>query len=416
MDRVIEKKKGLKKKHLLYILGVIFLLFLCYLIFFRKNYSVLKVESDQITTESVVRGQFNDYIRVIGNVAPITTIYLDAIESGRVEKRLIEEGSMVKKGDIILVLSNPSLNLEILQTEAQVAYYENELRNTQITMEKEKLTIQQEKLQLDLEVGRAKRKSEQSSKLFKENLISREEYLQALEDYDFKKKDRELVLERQKQDNLYRKVQMTSLNERLANMRESLILAREKLESLKVKAPVDGQLGMLNAEIGQSISQGSRIGQINVLSNFKIEARIDEIYIDRTRPGLDAAIDRDDRKFPLHVKKVYPDVRDGQFKTDLVFSGIRPDNIRIGQTYHIDLELGQPAWAVMVPRGGFFQNTGGQWIYVLDPSGKYALKRPIKIGRQNPQFYEVTEGLKPGEKVITSGYDSFGDNEKLILN
>ena len=204
--------------------------------------------------------------------------------------------------------------------------------------------------------------------------------------------------------------------ESTVKMRMTLQLVYERLENLNVKAPVDGQLGMLDAEIGQSIGRGTRIGQINVLTNYKVQAMIDEHYIDRVRHGLAGTSDRQEQKYNLTVRKVYPEVRQGQFRIDMVFDGDKPENIRTGQTYYINLELGQPQDAIMLPRGGFFQTTGGQWVYVLDKSGSYATKRNIRIGKQNPQFYEVLEGLSPGERVITSGYENFGDNDKLILN
>jgi HlyD family secretion protein len=208
---------------------------------------------------------------------------------------------------------------------------------------------------------------------------------------------------------------MKTLEIDLGKMRQMLDLVHERLGDLNVKSPVDGQLGMLDAEIGQSINGGQRIGQVNVIDNFKVNAKIDEHYIDRVVRGLAATLDRNGANFNLAVKKVYPDVRDGQFKIDLVFEGSKPENIRTGQTYHVKLELGESQKALMIPRGGFFQSTGGQWIFVVNEAGTEAVKRPIKIGKQNPQYYEVLEGLKSGEKVITSGYEVFGTNERLTM-
>lgn len=225
----------------------------------------------------------------------------------------------------------------------------------------------------------------------------------------------DLMNKRQQQDSLFRNLQVTQITANLENMQRNLNLVKEQLDFLEVKAPLDGQLGTLDAEIGQSINRGQRIGQINVLTSFKIEADVDEHYIERIKQGLFGYIEKEADTLLLKIRKVYPDVREGRFKIDLVFCDSLPSHIRTGQTYYIKLELGEPIEAVQIPRGGFFQNTGGQWIYVLDKSGKFAIKRNIKIGRQNPQYYEILEGLLPGEKVITSGYDAMGDNERVVL-
>ena len=415
MDTIIEKKKGLKKKHIPYIIGgVLFLVALLWLIF-GNHASKLNVDAKRISVQSVTRGEFNDYIRVSGQVQPISTIQLSAIEGGMMEAKLVEEGADVRKGEIIARLSNPMLNLNILDSEAQLAEKQNFLRNTQVAMEQDRLTLKKEKLQLDLDVTRKQRKYEQYKKLYEENLTSKEDYMQAKEDYEFAKDGRQLVVERQKQDSIYRTVQIEQMEESLHNMRQNLVLIRQRNDNLNIKAPIDGQLGLLDVEIGQNIPTGGRIGQISVLSDYKVEAMIDEHYIDRVRTGLDATFERQDNNFALRVRKVYPEVREKQFRTEFMFEGERPDNIRAGQTYYISLQLGQPVEAVLIPRGPFYQTTGGQWIFVVTSDGKKAVKRKITIGRQNPNYYEVTSGLEPGESVITSGYDTFGTAEELIL-
>lgn len=251
--------------------------------------------------------------------------------------------------------------------------------------------------------------------LYKEQLISREEYRLAKESYEFSLDGHDLVVERQKQDSIYRSVQIDQLEDDLDNMRLNMSLVRQRMDNLNVKAPIDGQLGLLNVEIGQSITSGAMLGQINVLSDYKVEALIDEHYIDRVQQGLDGTFERQDRNFALRVRKVYPEVREKQFKADFVFEGERPDNIRTGQTYYINLQLGQPAQAVLIPRGAFYQTTGGKWIFVLQPEGSRVVRRAITIGRQNPVYYEILSGLEPGEQVITSGYDTFGEGQELIL-
>jgi len=415
MDIILEKKKGLRKKHIPYITGASILLILIIWMVFGNHNSRLSVEKDKLMIENVSKGEFNDYIRINGQVEPINTIQLSAIEGGMVEQKVVEEGSMVRRGDVIVRLKNPMLNLTILDSEAQLAEKQNFLRNTQVQMEQEKLSLKKEKLQLDLDVERKRRKFKQYTQLNAEKLTSQEEYLQAREDFEFAVNSRKLVMERQKQDSIYRGIQIKQMEESLHNMRENMMLVRQRIDNLNVKAPVDGQLGSLDVEIGQSVSAGVRMGQISVLSDYKIEALIDEHYIDKVRAGLNATFERQDKNFKLRVRKVYPEVHDKQFKTDFVFAGSRPENIRAGQTYYINLQLGQPGVAVMVPRGSFYQTTGGQWIFVVSKDGRKATRRTITIGRQNPQYYEVLTGLQPGEKVITSGYETFGDSQELVL-
>ena len=415
MDRVIEKKKGLKMKHL-YIAGAIVIFgFFVYQILFAGHESVFRAERDKLTISTVEDGLFNDYITIIGQVEPISTIYLDVEEGGKVEEIYIEEGEMVEEDDIILKLRNTDLNTTIMNSESQLAYHANELRNTQIQIEQQQIQNKQQKLQIDLKVVQAKRRFNQYERLYREELVAREDYLQAKEDYELSLKEQELTYQKMVQDSIFRTNQRTSMDESLENTRLSLQMARERLENLHVKAPVSGQLGLLDAEIGQSISRGQRLGLIHILTDFKINAKIDEHYIDRVRRELPAAFDRSGVNYRLTVKKVYPEVREGQFRIDLVFEGEMPENIRTGQTYHIKLELGQSEKAVLLARGGFFQSTGGQWVYVLNENGTEATKRSIRIGKQNPQYYEVLEGLRPGEQVITSGYELFGENDKIVL-
>lgn len=415
MDKVIEKKKGLRPKHIIWVAGGLVSAFLLYNVIFAESGSTFRTEKDKVTISTVEDGLFNDYITVIGQVEPITTIYLDAIESGQIQERFIEEGSMVRKGDVILRLENRQLYQTILNSEAALAEKENYLRNTRISFETELIQSRKNLLDSRFRLNRKKRSFEQNKALFYDELISKEDYLQAKEDYEYEGNMLEINKVKAKNDSLIRLTSMQSLETDLVKMRQMLLLVRERLDNLNVKAPVDGQLGMLDAEVGQRINEGQRIGQINVLDNFKINALIDEHYIDRVVRDLPASLDRNGTNFNLKVRKVYPEVRNGQFEIDMVFNGSTPDNIRTGQTYHIKLELGESAKAVMLPRGGFFQSTGGQWVYVLTNDGSEATKRNIKIGKQNPQYYEVLEGLNAGEKVITSGYEMFGTNDKIVL-
>lgn len=414
MDTKIERKQRIPRKYLPIIGGVTFIVVAMLYFMLRDTASTMTVEKERLTIATVERGEFNDYIRVIGQVMPNRIVYMDAVEGGRVEERLKEEGAMVKAGDVILRLSNPLLNIGIMQSEADLAYQENELRNTRISMEQEHLRLKQERIGLHKDRMVKQRRYEQYSRLIKEQLIAQEEFLLAQEAYQAVKEQMEVIDERIRQDSIFRESQVNSLDENIRNMKRSLALVRERIENLKVKAPIDGQVGNLEAQIGQSIAAGEHIGQI-ITADLKVQAQIDEHYVERIVPKLPADFTRDGASYQLEVTKPYPEVKEGQFRTDLQFTAGRPENIRAGQTYHINLQLGDPTWAVLVPRGGFFQISGGRWMYVVDESGKFATRRPVRIGRQNPQFYEVVEGLKPGDRVIVSGYELFGDNEKLIL-
>lgn len=415
MDRKIERKKGIRPKHIIYgVLGLAVIFFLVKIIK-DSNISSLRVEKDKITIEEVQNGDFDDFIRTNGTVEPISTIYLDAEEGGRVKEILIEEGAKVEKGDVILILENRSVYMDIMNSESNLAQKQNYLRQTRISFENALIESKRLLLNSGFDIIKKKRNFEQLNALYNDELVSKEMYLQAKEDYEYAVQLQEINKLKMQNDSMIRITEMSQLETELRKMDETLVLVRERLNNLNVKAPVDGQLGMLDAEIGQSIGQGVRIGQINVLTDYKIEALIDEHYIDRVKKNLSATFERQNKLFNLNVKKVYPEVRNAQFKIDLVFTDERPDNIRTGQTYYINLQLGEPQKSLLVSLGGFFNSTGGQWIYVVDPSGDFATKRKIQIGRKNPKYYEVVSGLEAGEEVITSGYDLFGDNDKLIL-
>ena len=418
MDKIIEKKTGWRvaftKKALPWWLGALLLVFVIYLIA-RPNNKTLRVDKDTVTISAAVKGEFNDYIRISGRVQPMTTIQLSPQEGGIVEKILIEEGSPVKAGDAILVLKNDNLDMQILNSEAELAEKENIQRNTQISMEQQKLNVRQNVLEYGVQVERLRRAYEQQKALYEDKLIAREEYLKAEEDYRLAKQKYDLVCERAVQDSLYRSTQINRMEESLESMILNMQMIRKRKSNLVVKAPIDGELGLLDVVLGQSIAAGTKIGQINSVGTYKVEAQIDEHYIDRVIAGLEATFERQGETYSTLIRKVYPEVRDGKFKADFKFDGEQPDNIRAGQTYYLNLQLGQPEEAVIVPRGTFYQKTGGKWIYVVNKDGTKAVKREIRIGRQNPQYYEVLEGLEPGEKVITSGYDTYGDSDVLVF-
>lgn len=414
MDRPIEKK-SFPRRYAGYIAAAVVAVALLAWLIFGSTASTMTIDSNEITISDVTRGEFDDYVRLNGQVVPIQVVQISPEEGGIVREKVVEEGTRVHKGDVILRLSNSSLDLQILNAEAELAEKQNLLRNTQITMQQDQLNNRTEQATLDMDCERKLRAYKQNSRLYNEKLISQEEFLKSREDYDLARRKQQLIGQRLNQDSLYRHVQMEQMEDNLQNMRKNVLLVRERKNKLEVRSNIDGELGLLDVELGQNIQAGQNIGQINDLSDFKIETNIDEHYIDRVRAGLTATITRDGKQYQLRVRKVYPEVRNGSFRTDFVFEGTRPEQMRSGQTYYVELALGKSSQATLIPRGTFFQITGGNWIFVLDRSNKKAYRRNISIARQNPQYYEVTEGLEPGERVITSGYEAFKDNEVLIL-
>ena len=414
MDRQIEKKSFLRR-YAWYIAAAAALAALLVWIVLGTTANTTTVDASDITISDVTRGKFDDYVRLNGQVLPIQVVQISPEEGGIVREKVVEEGTRVRKGDVILRLSNSNLDLQILNAEAELAEKQNLLRNTQVAMQQDRLNNRTEQATLDTDCDRKRRAYEQNARLYKERLISKEVYLQSREDYKLARRKQSLISQRLKQDSLYRHVQMAQMEDNLDNMRRNVLLVRDRKNKLEVRSAIDGELGLLDVELGQNIAAGQNIGQINDLSDFKVQAQIDEHYIDRVRPGLSASFSRDGKTYRLRVRKVYPEVRNGTFRTDFVFVGERPAQMRSGQTFYVELALGKSQQTTLIPRGTFFQTTGGNWIFVLDKSGRKAYRRNISIARQNPQYYEVTDGLEPGERVITSGYEAFKDNEVLVI-
>ena len=414
MDRQIEKKSFLRR-YAWYVAAAAALAALLVWIVLGTTASTMTIDATDITISDVTRGKFDDYVRLNGQVLPIQVVQISPEEGGIVREKVVEEGTRVRKGDVILRLSNSNLDLQILNAEAELAEKQNLLRNTQVAMQQDRLNNRTEQATLDTDCARKRRAYEQNARLYKERLISKEVYLQSREDYKLARRKQSLISQRLKQDSLYRHVQMAQMEDNLDNMRKNVLLVRDRKNKLEVRSAIDGELGLLDVELGQNIAAGQKIGQINDLSDFKVQAQIDEHYIDRVRPGLSASFSRGGKIYRLRVRKVYPEVRNGTFRTDFVFVGERPAQMRSGQTFYVELALGKSQQATLIPRGTFFQTTGGNWIFVLDKSGRKAYRRNISIARQNPQYYEVTDGLEPGERVITSGYEAFKDNEVLVI-
>jgi len=415
MDRKIEKKRWTPKKLTGIAGGVIVGVLIIYQIGFSDKSSRLNVERQRLVISTVKRGDFQEFIPVIGTVIPIKTIYLDAIEGGSVEHLFLEAGSYVNKGDPILRLANTNLLLDIMYREAELFQQSNNLRNTRLAMEENRLALKAQLIELDYRIKQSKRNYDTQAELVDKSLIAKQQFDAAYDEYEYLQQTRDLTMESHKQDSIFREVQLEQLEESLVRMEANLKIVKQNLDNLTIKAPVSGQLTSLNAEIGESKSRGERLGQIDVMDGFKLRVNIDEYYISRVAIGQTGTFTFAGDQYKLAVKKVYPEVLNGRFEVDMEFVGEEPEGIRRGQSQHIRLELGDPSEALLLARGGFFQKTGGQWVYLLEESENVAVKQPIRLGRQNTDVFEVLEGLKPGDKVITSSYDTFGDIDKLMI-
>ena len=416
MDRQIEKKKWTPKKIATIGVPTVFILLVFYMLVFGDKSSKLNVDVEKITISTVSKGEFQEFIPIMGSVEPIKTIELSSDEGGRIEHRFIESGTKVSKGDPILRFSNTNLLLTILNNEAQVNRASNDLRSTRLMMEQNALSLRNQLLNLDYDIASQRRAYEREKALMDKGLGSKEAFENARDQYLFSKKRRDLTIAQQRQDSLFRMTQIAALETSLKGMQANLTIVKQKQDNLTLRAPIDGHLTSLTAEIGETKSPGERLGQIDVLDHFKVRARIDEYYINRIEKGRMGSFELSGQSYRLSVDKIYLEVTDGRFEVDLVFpDGVNPGGIRRGQTLHIKLELGDLEEAVLLARGGFYQKTGGQYVYVVDESGNFAVRRDIKLGRYNPQVFTVLEGLEIGDQVITSSYDTFNDIDKLIL-
>jgi HlyD family secretion protein len=415
MDRKIERKKWTPKKIALIAVVGFFVFFTLYSFVISESGSRLNVDRDRITISTVQQGEFLEFIPVSGTVIPLRTIYLDAVEGGRVQKIHIEDGSFVEEGDTILTLTNNTLQLDVFNREAQILEQINNLQNTRLNLQQQRLQLRDQVLNHEYQMMNRKRIYNQNKELWEKQLISEREYLDSKEAYEQTIRQLDLVSETLRLDSLATESQLRHIESSLTRMMTNLELVQRSLDNLVLTAPVNGQLTSLNAEIGESKVRGERLGQVDILEGFRVRASIDEHYIARINIGQRGEFDFAGQTYTLEITRVYPQVRDGRFEVDLEFIGDEPANIRRGQTLRIRLALGALEQATLLARGGFFQRTGGQWVYVVSTSGDQAIKRNIRLGRQNPQYFEVIEGLEPGEQVITSSYDGFGDIDRLIL-
>ncbi|MGB3464907.1 MAG: efflux RND transporter periplasmic adaptor subunit [Cyclobacteriaceae bacterium] len=415
MDRKIKKSKWTIKRISIIAVSLAFGAFLIYSFALAPGGSKLNVNLEKINVAAVHEGEFREFIPVDGNVLPIKTIRLDAIEGGVVEKKLSEGGVLIEKGDTILKLSNNNLLQNYVREETQAFRLVNDLENTKLGLRRNQFDLQRRFTELDFQIDAARDNLERSKPLFKDSIISEQEYLNIKREYDRLVSNRKIEIKSQRFDSINARLQITQLEATLSRTKSNLEMIRGNLENLYVKAPITGRLSSVDVEVGESISVGQNIGQIDDVSGFKVRAEIDEHYISRIYEGLKGTFEFAGNTYDLELKKIYPEVNSGIFQVDLSFNSDVPEGIRRGQTLQIRLQLSENITAVQIPRGSFYNTTGGNWVFVLDPSEDFATKREIRLGRQNPRFYEVLEGLKPGEKVIVSSYDGYTDKDRLVF-
>lgn len=415
MDKKIEKKTWTPKRIGMVTGGVILIALFLYSFVFMDNRSTLNVDRSKITISTVQEDSFQEFVRETGSVQPIQTIYLDAVEGGVVEDIYKESGAMVEKGDTILQLSNSDLRLQVLQQSSAIYDQINQTRNSRLNIEQNSLSLKERLAKAKNQLEITKSNYERQQKLYEKSLIAEQEFMETKENYEYEQKRYELIYESFKQDSIKSSQQLQQIDQSLDRMWRSLDAVQSILDRLVVTAPITGQLSTIELNPGQSISSSERIGQVDILDDYKVRVAIDEFYLSRISPGLQGTFDLNGQTHQLEITKIYPVVENGQFQVDMEFTNVAPSGLRRGQTLRIRLQLGDSTQAVLLPRGGFYQNTGGNWVYRLTENGDRAVRQNISLGRQNPNYFEVQSGLEPGDRVITSGYDTFGDNQALKL-
>lgn len=414
MDRKIKKKKWTPKKIAIYCASGLLVVFIGYNFFLSGGGTRLNVERNKINIASVIEGDFQEFIPVDGNVLPIKTIRLDAIEGGVVSKKHYDGGILVEKGDTILELANNALIQSFVREETQAFILVNNVENTKLNLQRNQFELRRNLNQLDYQIDAAKDAYERGKKLFDDSIISEQEYLNLKREYDRLVDNRRIQIESNKFDSLASVTQIRQAEATLVRTRENLEMIKRNLNNLYIKAPIDGRLSTVDVEVGESIAPGQNIGQIDDLNGFKVRATIDEHYISRIYAGLDGTFTFAGNDFDLEITKVYPEVNNGLFEVDMAFDTI-PNGIRRGQTLQIRLQLSENITAVQIPRGSFYQTTGGNWIFVVNEDETEAVRRDIRLGRQNQRYYEVVEGLQPGEKVVVSSYRGYEDKDILVI-
>lgn len=415
MDRKIEKPFWTTQKILMSIATTAFVVFVVYLLAFRDRSSKYYVSKNQLSIAVVKKDKFQEFIPIDGIVLPRTTIYIDAIMGGNVQEVYVEDGAMLRKGDKIMKLVNTNLELSYMEQETRIFEAINNLQNTKIALEQNKYTRQRETVNVMQDIEKLETQFDRQCQLYADSLISDETFEQAERDYRYGRKQLEIALQLQSLDSLSTIHRNKQIDQSMDRMVENLSLLKESLGNLYVKAPADGQLSSFNIEVGQTANAGEHLGQIDMPDGFKLRAGIDERYISRVSLGQEVSYTFGGKDFNLYIQKIYSDVNAGMFQVDLLFANDFPSHIKRGQTLQLRLKFSSETDALIIPRGGFFQQTGGNWIYVLDPTGTYAVKRSLRINRQNTLYYEVSEGLAEGEQVIISSYDSFGNKDKIVF-
>lgn len=415
MDKAIKKKKWTTKKVLIIAGATALAVFILYLLFFRDTSSRLYVDPDKMTIATVEQGRFQEFIPVDGVVQPIVTIHIDAAFGGRVEELYVRDGAILEEGDKILRLSNMQLEMSYMQQESQALEVLDRYQNTRLSLERNMFQLQRELAKLEYDLDVAEKDYDRKKSFYSKEVISEEEYENAERDFHFARQNYDIGLKTLQHDSLYMSSQMDAINESIDRVDNNISMLHTNLDNLIIRAPISGRLSAFNAERGETKSTGENLGQMDVLDGYKLRARIDERYINRTFVGQTATFDYGGEPYELEISKIYSNITGGAFEVDLEFKDEEPEGIRRGQTIQLRLQFSGVADALIIPRGGFYQITGGNWIYVVDPSGSQATKRQIRIGRQNIHHYEVLEGLEPGERVIVSSYDSYGDKDRLIF-
>ncbi|NCC71885.1 MAG: HlyD family efflux transporter periplasmic adaptor subunit [Sphingobacteriia bacterium] len=416
MDRIIEKKKWTRSRIITIGLVIFAAISLIFLLFFRDNQSKLYVDANQLSLAEAKLDRFQEYIPVDAIVFPKTTVYIDAVQGGTVEQVFVDDGAELKAGDTILKLLNIDMELRYMDQETRMYDAINNLQNSKVSLERSKFLRQSEIVGLLARIDQVKLDFERKSKLYADKLISDQEFEDAEREYQLTMKQLDISLELQRLDSVSMVEQTRQINNSIQRMRNNLMLLNKNLGNLHIKAPTAGILSSFIVEIGETKSAGERLGQIDIMDDgFKLRANIDERYISTVHIGQEAEFDFAGNTYQLEITKIYTNVTNGAFQVDLNFTDKQPMAIKRGQTVQMRLKFSSPRDAVIIRRGGFFQETGGNWIYVVDPSGSFALKRNIRLGRQNTNYYEVMEGLDPGEKVIISSYNAFGGKDKLIF-
>ncbi|WP_324678489.1 efflux RND transporter periplasmic adaptor subunit [Hymenobacter sp. GOD-10R] len=414
MDVLIQKKTWTSRK-LLLIAGVVLIAgVLAASLFSTAGPTKLNVDPERITISEVTKGTFQEFIPIDGTVMPIKTIYLDATEGGTVKSILVEDGATLAAGQPILQLANSDLQLEMVNRETAVFDLMNNLQNTRNVMQQNRIQQLNQLADVDYQLQEAKRIYELNKTLYEQKVISRQDFSQSQNNYQHQVRKQHLTRQTLRQDSVATRQQLNQMQESVTRMQGNLALMRKKMDDLTIKAPVSGRITSLNAEIGESKARGQRIGQLDMLNGLKVRANIDEYYISRIFPGQKGEFILSGHRYVLSVKKIYTQVTKG-LQVDMEFVGPTPADIRRGQTLQVRLALSDQTQAVLVPKGGFNQKTGGNWVFKVNDSGTKAYKADIRLGRQNPEYYEVLEGLKPGDKVVTSSYEGYEDMGELVL-